>query len=103
MRTTVTATLLGLLLATPVAAQAQNVQQLLGGLLTGNQGQDQALREAYQRGYQHGRDDQARQDRADRGRGDRNGYSDRGSDQGRRGYRDEQGTDNPRDPGYDNR
>ncbi len=84
MRTTVTATLLGLLLATPVAAQAQNIQQLLGGLLTGNQGQDQALREAYQRGYQHGRDDQARQDRHDSRR-----YEERGD------YRDQPGPDEP--------
>lgn len=89
MRTTITATLLGLLLATPVAAQTPNIQQLLGGLLTGNQGQDQALRQAYERGYRHGWDDQARQDRADRVRGDRN-YEDR------RGYRDENGPDRDR-------
>jgi hypothetical protein len=75
MRTTMSALLLGSVLATPVAAQAQNLQQLLGGLLTGNQQQDQAVREAWHRGYDRGRADQAREDR-DRG--------DRGYDRDRR-------------------
>ena len=69
MRTIATASLAGLLLATPALAQAPNVQQLLGGLLTGNQGQDQALRDAYERGYRHGREDQAREMRTERDRG----------------------------------
>lgn len=59
MRYTVAAALLGLTLATPAAAQAPNVQQLLGGLLTGNQSQDQAIRDAFERGYQRGRQDEA--------------------------------------------
>ncbi len=89
MRTTPTAALLGLLLATPIAAQAQDMQQLLGGLLSGNQDQDRAVREAYQRGYQHGREDQARQDRFDRRPGE---------------YRDPRGPAQPYPPpppGYD--
>ncbi len=73
MRTTVAALLLGSTLATPVAAQAQNFQQLLGGLLTGNQQQDQSLRDAWRRGYDRGRQDQAREDR---GRGDRSDFRD---------------------------
>ncbi len=97
MRHAVAATLLGFSLATPAMAQAPNIQQLLGGLLTGNQNQDQALRDAFERGYQRGRADEARV-RADRGdragrrdQGERdNGYrEDRGRDQsyGRPGYR----------------
>ena len=55
--------LLGATLALPVAAHAQSApgwQQTLQGLFTGNQSQDDALRQAYQRGYQRGRDDEAR-------------------------------------------
>jgi hypothetical protein len=55
--------LLGAVLALPVAAHAQSApgwQQTLQGLFTGNQNQDDALRQAYQRGYQRGRDDEAR-------------------------------------------
>ena len=68
MRTLVVAALLALPLALPASAQNPNLQQLLGGLLTGNQGQDQALREAYERGYRHGREDEARRLDQDRGR-----------------------------------
>ena len=53
----------GAALAIPVMAQAQSApgwQQTLQGLMTGNQGQDDSLRQAYQRGYQRGRDDEAR-------------------------------------------
>lgn len=96
MRHAIIATLLGLSLAAPAAAQVPNAQQLLGGLLTGNQNQDQAVRDAFERGYQRGRQDEARQ-RADRGparRGDQrdNGY-DRGADPsyGRQGYRPDDG------------
>lgn len=101
MRTTVTATLLGLLIATPAVAQApNNIQGLLGGLLTGNQGQDQALREAYQRGYQRGRDDQARQDRRD-GRGNGRGdYRDQGGPN--QGYAPPGNPAYNRNPSYDN-
>jgi Ni/Co efflux regulator RcnB len=80
MRTTIAALLLGSTLALPVAAHAQNFQQLLGGLLTGNQQQDQSLQDAWRRGYQRGRQDQAREDRTGR-----NSY-DRGAD-----YRDDRG------------
>jgi hypothetical protein len=81
MRTTIAALLLGSVVALPVAAKAQNFQQLLGGLLTGNQQQDQALRDAWRRGYQAGRDDQAREDRRAGDRYDRHSdYRDRGSD-----------------------
>jgi hypothetical protein len=55
--------LLGATLALPVTAHAQSapgLQQTLQGLFTGNQSQDDALRQAYQRGYQRGRDDEAR-------------------------------------------
>jgi hypothetical protein len=88
MRHAVAATLLGLSLASPAAAQVPNVQQLLGGLLTGNQSQDQAVRDAFERGYQRGREDEARrQQAAGRGRRDR-GDSDRGdSDRGDSGDR----------------
>ena len=52
-----------LICAAPHAARAQNPSQLLQGLMSGNQGQDQAVREAFERGYRHGREDQARDDR----------------------------------------
>ena len=73
MRQTTVATLAGLLLtipvlATPAVAQVPNVQQLLQGLLSGNQGQDQSLQEAFERGYQRGREDEARRLRSERGR-----------------------------------
>lgn len=71
MQRVVIATLLGLALAAPAAAQVPNVQQLLQGLTTGNQNQDQALRDAFERGYQRGRQDEARQQRPDRGSNDR--------------------------------
>jgi hypothetical protein len=67
----VIATALGLALAGPALAQAPNVQQMLQGLTTGNQGQDQALRDAFERGYRQGRQDEARQQRSDRSGGDR--------------------------------
>lgn len=46
-------------LAAPATAQS-SPQQMLQGLLSGNQGQDQAVREAYERGYRAGRQDEAR-------------------------------------------
>jgi hypothetical protein len=93
MRTTIAALLLGSVLTLPVAAKAQNFQQLLGGLLTGNQQEDQALRDAWRRGYQAGRDDQAREDR--RG-GDR--YDRRSDYRDNRDYRDDRPYGPP--PGY---
>jgi hypothetical protein len=57
------AMMIGATLMLPVAAaQAQSApgwQQTLQGLMTGNQNQDQSLREAYQRGYDRGRQDEA--------------------------------------------
>ena len=94
MRILATASLTGLLLATPAASQAQNVQQLLGGLLTGNQTQDKALRDAYERGYRHGREDEARLARGGRDRGDRYGDDRRDDDAPPAPYR-------PRGPGDD--
>jgi hypothetical protein len=58
MRITVVA-LAFALLAVPALAQAPDIGRMLQGLTTGNQNQDQALREAYERGYragQQGRD-----------------------------------------------
>ena len=50
---------------------AAGLQQTLQGLLSGNANQDQAVREAYERGYQRGREDEARLRR------DRSGTSER--------------------------
>jgi hypothetical protein len=62
------AILLGLTLATATTAVAQTTstqapdwKQTLGGLLNGNQDRDDAVRQAYERGYQRGRNDEARQ------------------------------------------
>lgn len=65
MRTTSSIIMLAtaLICAAPEAALAQNPSQLLQGLLSGNQGQDQAVREAYERGYRQGREDQTRDER----------------------------------------
>ena len=56
--------LLGLTLAagTTVVAQAQapDWRQAVGGLLNGNHEQEDAVRQAYERRYQRGRDDEAR-------------------------------------------
>ena len=71
------AALFGLAICHPAAAQMPNPQQFLQGLTTGNQNQDQALRDAFERGYQRGRQDEARL-RSDRGPNDRTGR--RGSD-----------------------
>ncbi len=71
MRRTIMATLLALAFASPAAAQLPNMQQMLQGLTTGNQSQDQALRDAFERGYQRGRQDEARMQTPDRGNNDR--------------------------------
>ena len=62
MRTIAASTAIGLMLVTPALAQPQTPgwQQTLQGLMSGNQRQDQAVREAYERGYQRGRQDEAR-------------------------------------------
>jgi hypothetical protein len=64
------ALLLGLTLAgtTAVAqtSQAPDWKQTLGGLLNGNQDRDDAVRQAYERGYQRGRTDEARMSQGNR-------------------------------------
>ncbi len=65
MRPILVATLIGMAaFAQPAQAQTQTqtpgIGQALQGLLSGNQGQDQTVRDAYERGYQRGRDDEAR-------------------------------------------
>jgi hypothetical protein len=83
------AILLGLTLATATtavvqttSAQAPDWRQAVGGLLTGNQDRDDAVRQAYERGYQRGRNDEARlqaQRPRDNPYDDRGGYNrDRG-------------------------
>jgi hypothetical protein len=71
--------LLGLTLAagtTGIAqAQAPDWQQAVGGLLNGNHDREDAVRQAYERGYQRGRDDEARMSR---GRALREDQYDRG-------------------------
>ena len=75
---TLLAALIGLTFATPTVttAQAQDMKQVLGGLLTGNQDRDNAVQQAYERGYQRGRQDEARQSR--RGPSDGGSYQERG-------------------------
>lgn len=82
-------TLIGLTLASAAVAQttpqAPDWKQTLGGLLNGNQDRDEAVRQAYERGYQRGRTDEARQ--MQRSRDPRNTpYNDGGSS-----YRDRGG------------
>jgi hypothetical protein len=58
---------LGVSLALPAMAQPSDWQQQVQGLFTGNKNTDDAVRQAYERGYQRGRDDEARMNRhADR-------------------------------------
>ncbi len=88
----IAASVLALAGTTPTVVQAQNVQQLLQGLTTGNQSQDQALRDAFERGYQKGRQDEAQLQRRSGGnRNDDRRNSDEGRsdsyDQGNRPYR----------------
>ena len=80
MRTTVVA--LGLaLLAVPASAQAPDIGHMLQGLTTGNQSQDQALHDAFERGYRAGQQASARQsDRNNRSRDDYSRSSDRDRD-----------------------
>ncbi len=83
MRMLLAAAGFGLLAIGPVAAQVPNVQQLLQGLTTGNQGQDQALRDAFERGYQKGRQDEAQMRRSGGGNGG-GGNDRRGNDRSSR-------------------
>jgi hypothetical protein len=72
--------LVGLTLTSAAVAQttgqAPDWKQTLGGLLTGNQDRDEAVRQAYERGYQRGRNDEARQSQRSR-EPDRGYYRDR--------------------------
>ena len=80
MRSILAASLFGIIaIVPPASAQNQGVGQALQGLLGGNQAQDQAVRDAYERGYQRGRDDEARQNRANRDDRRPEGRSSRGS------------------------
>jgi len=86
MRLTIVIAMFGLGFAVPAKAQVPNIQQLLQGLTTGNQGQDQGLRDAFERGYQRGRQDEARLQQNGNRRGtdrreDGNNRDDRRSDQ----------------------
>lgn len=79
-----------LVFTVPCMAQSPSMQQMLQGLVTGNQGQDHALQEAYERGYQRGRQDEAQRMRGDgrpgRRENDPSRYDDdRGPHQGDRG------------------
>lgn len=89
MRSAVAAAFLGMALVTPASAQVPNVQQLLKGLTNGNQNQDQALRDAFERGYERGRQDEARAERSRHGGGDNR--DNRNSDNNRRDYQDQRG------------
>lgn len=82
MQSALLATAIGLTLATPAvtSAQSSDMRQTLGNLLTGNQERDNAVQQAYERGYQRGRNDEARQSQRAPGNGgyyqdrDRGGY-----------------------------
>ena len=84
MMRSVAAVLIGLTLTTAAVAQstsntAPDWKQTLGGLLNGNQDRDEALRQAYERGYQRGRIDEARLQQSRQPReDDRSNYRDRG-------------------------
>jgi hypothetical protein len=81
---------LGASLALPAMAQPSDWQQQVQGLFTGNKNADDAVRQAYERGYQRGRDDEGRMNRR------ANNTNQRGSDSNnQRGY----DSNNPR---YDN-
>jgi hypothetical protein len=79
MQRTFAAVLIGLMLAGTAAAQTSQTpdwHQALGGLLNGNQDRDKAPQQAYERGYERGRSDEARQARTSRQpRYDNGGYN----------------------------
>lgn len=100
LRTTLAAAIF-LTAAGTAMAQSPNPSQLLQGLLSGNQGQDQAVRDAFERGYRRGREDQQHDNRNDRGDRNDRGSSDRGDGDGR-GYQNGNGQRDyaPADPSY---
>ena len=71
------ATVLSLGLVTPAVAQS-DIGRMLQGLTTGNQNQDEALRQAYERGYRNGQQDavRSRSSSLDRDRDPRSNYRD---------------------------
>jgi|SwirhisoilCB1_FD_contig_41_7365807_length_701_multi_2_in_0_out_0_2 hypothetical protein len=88
MRSAFAAAFIGLASVSPAAAQMPNVQQMLQGLTTGDQGRDRALQEAFERGYQRGRQDEARQQQSSSrsDRGDRYNRDDRYNSDRSRAY-----------------
>jgi hypothetical protein len=89
MRATVVVIALALALPTvALAQQSPNVGQMLQGLMTGNQGQDQALRDAFERGYHRGREDEARRRDSSARRNDRDDGRDYPSNDQDRSYPD---------------
>ena len=68
-------TLLGAALAIPVMVHAQSAPgwQQIQGLVAGNESHDNALRQAYQRGYRRGHDNEVRTARSGRDRYHRGG------------------------------
>ena len=94
-----TGTILALAAATLPRANAQGVQQMLKGLTTGNPGQDQALNDAFERGYQKGRQDEAQNQRSNRSGGSNRGVQQNQSGDSR--YNDNSGLDRSQSPnGY---
>jgi hypothetical protein len=82
MRTLI-ALILGLTVAGTAAvaqttSQAPDLKQTLGNLLNGNQDRDDAVRQAYERGYQRGRTDEARMSQRSRSDHESGSYRDRG-------------------------
>ena len=87
MYRTLLVVVLGLSFASAAIAQtsqAPDWKQTLGGLLNGNQDRDEAVRQAYERGYQRGRNDEARQ--MQRGRDLQNNYNEGTGYRERGGY-----------------
>jgi hypothetical protein len=99
MHRIIAATALGLLVSSPLAAQTPDISKMLQGLTTGNQNQDQALRDAFERGYQRGRQDEARMRRPSGG-SDRS-YSRSRGDNGGDGYGSNYGSDRSRSGDYE--
>ena len=93
MHRVIAATALGLLVSTPLAAQTPDISKMLQGLTTGNQSQDQALRDAFERGYQRGRQDEARMGRSS---GGNRSYSPSRGDNGDGSYGSGYGNDQSR-------
>jgi len=81
------------------ASREQPTRRADQGLTTGNQNQDQALRNAFERGYQRGRQDEARMRRPSGG-SDRS-YSRSRDDNNGDGYGSKCGSDRSRSGDYE--